>query len=251
MKQPAKQALICWFSALVLIVAALRLILGAPTTPDGAGEAIGRVFANTGLAALAAWMIARKKTPPWSWPRFIVVYFAAVVIIAIVASAGRTARASEPDIPFAASFPEEWSVERLQGVSSAPMDQERGIRERARWDGADGASIIELTCSWLAPRDAPDLAEQLNRIANGLKSALSEQGLSVEAGGVKKAVIGKQPGLSVILRASRKNQTAFVQEIAVALSSRCFLSATFSGTPRAFELQLPTFVNVLGAMRFD
>jgi len=251
MQKPAKQALICWLSALVLIVLALRLILDEPGTPDGAGEGIGRVFANTGFAALATWLIARKKTPPWSWLKFAAAYFVAVVLIAIIASVGNRARANELDIPFEAAFPKGWSVERLQGVSSAPADQARGVRERARWNGADGASVIELTCSWLAPHDSPDLAEQLKRIADGLKSALTQQGLSVEVSAVKSALIGKRPGLIVGLRALRKTDTAFVQKIAVTSTDRCLISATLTGTPQAFELQLAAFARILERVRLD
>jgi hypothetical protein len=94
MSLAAKQALVCWFAALVLIVTALFAFAGAPGSPDGAGEAIGRVFAHTGIAALICWMLARRKAPPWSWGRFVLVYLALVVVLAVVANAGR-ARAGE------------------------------------------------------------------------------------------------------------------------------------------------------------
>jgi len=85
----AKQALVCWFAALALIVAALFAFIGAPGSPDGAGEAIGRVFANTGIAALICWVLARRKAPAWSWGRFVLVYAALVIVLAVVANAGR------------------------------------------------------------------------------------------------------------------------------------------------------------------
>ena len=90
----AKQALACWIAALALIVAALFAFLGVPGSPEGAGEAVGRVFANTGIAALLGWLLARRNTPPWSWGRFVLVYVALVVALAVVANAGR-ARAAE------------------------------------------------------------------------------------------------------------------------------------------------------------
>ncbi len=85
----AKQVLVCWFAALALLVAALFAFVGAPGSPEGAGEAVGRVFANTGIAALICWLLARRKAPPWSWSRFALVYVALVVALAAVASAGR------------------------------------------------------------------------------------------------------------------------------------------------------------------
>ena len=89
MSLAAKQAFACWIVALALIIAALFAFLGVPGTADGAGEAIGRVFANTGIAALMAWFLARKKTPPWSWSRFAIVYVALVVVLAVLAAAGK------------------------------------------------------------------------------------------------------------------------------------------------------------------
>ena len=91
----ARQAIVCWLAALVLTVAALFVFLGAPGSPDGAGEAVGRVFANTGIAALICWVLARRKTPSWSWGRFVLVYVALVVVLAVVANAGRP-HAAEP-----------------------------------------------------------------------------------------------------------------------------------------------------------
>ncbi|HKE46489.1 MAG TPA: hypothetical protein VKB52_00370 [Rhodanobacteraceae bacterium] len=88
MQTPGIQALLCWITALTLIVAALFVFLGVPETPDGAGEAIGRVIAQTGIASLATWLIARKKDPAWSWGRFAAVYVAMLVVIGIVASIG-------------------------------------------------------------------------------------------------------------------------------------------------------------------
>lgn len=90
-----KQALACWIVTLALLVAALFVALGPPKSADGAAEAIGRLFANTGIAALIGWAIARKKTPAWSWARFALVYAALVVGLAVVAGAGR-AHAATP-----------------------------------------------------------------------------------------------------------------------------------------------------------
>jgi len=89
MSLATKQTLVCWFAALALIVAALFAFVGAPGSPEGASEAIGRVFANTGIAALICWVLARRKMPPWSWLRFALVYVALVVALAAVAAAGR------------------------------------------------------------------------------------------------------------------------------------------------------------------
>jgi hypothetical protein len=85
----AKQAFTCWIVALALSIAVLFAFIGAPHSAGGAGEAIGRVFAHTGIAAFLCWFAARRKIPAWSWTRFVLVYFALVVVLAVVADVGR------------------------------------------------------------------------------------------------------------------------------------------------------------------
>jgi hypothetical protein len=93
----AKQAFACWIAAFALIIAALFAFLGAPQSAGGAGEAVGRAFAHTGFAALFCWLLARRKSPPWSWGRFLLVYVAMVFVLAVIANAGR-AHAFEPSM---------------------------------------------------------------------------------------------------------------------------------------------------------
>lgn len=85
----AKQAMLCWVGALALVIAAPFAFLGPPASPDGAGESIGRAFAHTGTAALICWYLARRATPPWSWGRFVLIYVAVVILLAVVTTAGR------------------------------------------------------------------------------------------------------------------------------------------------------------------
>jgi len=80
---------------LTLLTFALFAFLGPPASPAGAAEAIGRLFANTGIAALIGWWLARQKSPAWSWGRFALVYAALVIGLAVAASAGR-AHAAAP-----------------------------------------------------------------------------------------------------------------------------------------------------------
>ncbi|MEO6689431.1 MAG: hypothetical protein ABIS07_05925, partial [Dokdonella sp.] len=78
MQKPAKQALTFWLIATALILLALFSWHGAPRTPDGAGEAAGRVIAQTGLPALLVWWLARRRNPLWSWLQFGLAYLIAV-----------------------------------------------------------------------------------------------------------------------------------------------------------------------------
>jgi len=88
MRLPAKQAFTCWFGALALCIVALFAFLGPPGSADGSAEAIGRLFALSGLSALFSWWLARTRTPAWSWGRFVLVYAAMFVVVAVIASNG-------------------------------------------------------------------------------------------------------------------------------------------------------------------
>jgi hypothetical protein len=120
MQKPATQALTFWLIATALILLVLFSALGAPRTPDGAGEAVGRVLAQTGLAALLAWWLARRRNPPWSWLQFGSVYVIAVVALGLLTAMGR-AHADEA-LPPTVAFAQDRTVECLADVPFAPQD---------------------------------------------------------------------------------------------------------------------------------
>lgn len=95
MQLPAKQALVCWVSFMVLIIGALMVFLGPPASQDGAAESIGHVIALTGFAALGSWLLARRKTPSWSWGKFVLVYMASAIVVAALAAYGNRSHAAE------------------------------------------------------------------------------------------------------------------------------------------------------------
>lgn len=104
MQLPAKQALVCWVSFMVLIIGALMVFLGPPASQDGAAESIGHVIALTGFAALGSWLLARRKTPPWSWGKFVLVYMASAIVVAALAAYGNRSHAAEQQsFPFIVS----------------------------------------------------------------------------------------------------------------------------------------------------
>lgn len=242
MQKPLKQALFCWVVTLAIIVLVLRLLLGSPGTSEGANEAIGRVLAHTGIAAFVTWMIARAKTPPWSWARFCGLYVAVVVIFGLLASSGR-AQAAEV-LPFTAQFPAEWSSEQLDGLSSAPQDRTAGVRERAQWFGADGIAVIEIACAWRTPDDKLDLQSQLLSITNVMIEGLAGQQLSVDAGQPRRLVAGRD-WLAIDLRVFDPAGTKLQQTMAVTATDTCFVVSTYSGTPVAFSLKAREFETTL------
>jgi hypothetical protein len=249
MQKPARQALAFWLIAAALILLVLFSVLGAPRTPDAAGEAIGRVLAQTGLAALLAWWLARRRNPPWSWLRFGAVYVIAVVALGLLAAMGR-ARADEA-LPFTAAFAQDWTVEQRAGVSSAAQDQAAGIRQLARWNGADGAAMIVITCSWLRPNDHPDVGVQLRGVVKGMSDGLSKQGITLDQDAVRTVQKGHRDWLQIDLRARDASGTRLVQTLAMTSTQRCLATAMLSGTPQAHAQQTAQFSSVLDHLHFE
>ena len=249
MQMPGKLALICWFVSFAIIVGALFLALGAPASSDGASEAIGRVFAHTGICALATWLLARKKSPSWSRSKFALIYVAALIVFGLITSVGRSGHAAEVAMPFVTTYPAGWTVERLQGVSSAPQDKDRGVREIARWEGADGSAVIAVSCSWLM-QPAPHLDALLKEVLDGYHRALEGQDLALDVGASKSMRIGGRDALMMDVRALKEDKPIFNQKIAVTLTEECVISATFAGTSKAFDQQADTFASFLNGIRF-
>lgn len=238
-----------WLIAAALILIVLVSVLGAPRNPDGAGEVVGRVLTQTGLAALLAWWLARRRNPPWSWLQFGSVYVIGVIALGLLAAMGR-AHADEP-LPFTVAFAQEWAVERLAGVSSAPQDQAAGVRQRARWNGADGTAVIEVTCSWLRPNDHPDVGVQLRGVVRGMSDGLSKQGITLDQDAARMLAKGHRDWLQINLRARDASGTRFVQTIAMTSTQRCLATATLSGTPQAHAQQAAQFASVLDHLQFQ
>jgi hypothetical protein len=230
-----KQALVLWLIAFALILAVLFFSLGVPQTADGAGEAFGRVFAQTGFASLACWLLARGKIPAWSWARFSGTYALIFIAIGLLAAMGR-ARADEP-WPFEVRFPEGWSSERLAGLSSAPQDQDLGVRSRATWKGADGIALIEIACAAQHPGDHPDVDAELHKVATAMVSALTEQLGKIDVGEMESLSLTRRKWRTVALRAHGDEGSPFLETIAAATSRNCLLISIMAGTPEAFAQQ--------------
>ncbi|MEO5625899.1 MAG: hypothetical protein ABIQ70_07825 [Dokdonella sp.] len=248
MQKPAKQALTFWLIGTTLILLALGSWLGMPNTPEGTGEAMGRVIAQTGLPAFLVWWHARSRNPLWSWMKFGSAYVVAVIAFGLLATMGR-AHAEEP-LPFEATFAQAWTVERLAGVSSAPQDQAAGVRQRARLNRADGAAVIEIACSWLRPNDHPDVRVQLSGVVNGMSDGLSKQDITLDEGTTSALSEGHRAWWQVNLRAHDASGTRSMQTIAMTSTESCIATATLTGTPQAYALQASEFASVLDHLQF-
>ena len=95
MRTSGKQALACWAGALIIATTALYIFIGAPKSAEGAGEAIGRLLAHTGFAALVCGLFARKSEPAWSWLKFVAIYVLIFIVMAFVGMQ-RPAHAGSP-----------------------------------------------------------------------------------------------------------------------------------------------------------
>ena len=90
MDKSAAQALAYWLIGGIAIAAIAEVIPGLiPPLPESNAEAIVRAFAHTGIAALAAWMVARRRPASWSWRKFGGVYLFIFLAFALIISIGQ------------------------------------------------------------------------------------------------------------------------------------------------------------------
>jgi len=90
MDKSAAQALAYWLIGGIAIAAIAEVIPGLiPPLPESNAEAIVRAFAHTGIAALAAWMVARRRPVSWSWRKFGSVYLFIFLAFALIISIGQ------------------------------------------------------------------------------------------------------------------------------------------------------------------
>lgn len=246
MSKSARQAFVYWGVALGLALLVLFAVLGAPRSSEGAGEAVGRLLALTGCATLATWMLARKKMPEWTWLRFGLVYFAAIVGLVIISSFGR-ARAAEA-WPFSVTFPPGWTIEKLQGVSSAPEDLDQGARMRGRWSGEAGVVILEVGCATLHAGKPVDIASEMDEVIEATDSAYEAQGI-VSAS--EPPTAERHAGLEwrIAETTSRNASGAQIHRtLGMSRNAHCLLVANMVGTPSAEDLQQNAFRAVLDSL---
>jgi hypothetical protein len=252
MQTPAKQALACWAVAALGLGLLLRIALGPAGSAEGAGEALGRLFALTGAAALATWWLARRRTPAWGWTRFAGAYVLAVLLLAAVSAFGR-ARAAPLDEawPLQLELPAPWTGERLEGLSSAPQDQALGRRLRLRHDDANGTALIELSCGWRERLDESTPAQDVLKLQRSLADALSGQGLEAALSPPRVERRGARQWHVADVTAQNDEGVVLRQRFALSQSERCALTAVLAGQPAAFEAQQDTFDRALATLRSD
>jgi hypothetical protein len=91
MDKSAAQALAYWVIGGIAIAAVAQIVPGLiPPFPQSNAEAIVRAFAHTGIAALAAWMVARRRPVSWSWRKFGGVYAFIFLTFALIISIGQS-----------------------------------------------------------------------------------------------------------------------------------------------------------------
>jgi hypothetical protein len=90
----AAQALAYWLIGGIAIAAIAQIVPGLiPPAPESNAEAVVRAFAHAGIAALAAWMVARRRPASWSWRKFGSVYLFIFLAFALIISIGQASNA--------------------------------------------------------------------------------------------------------------------------------------------------------------
>ena len=252
MRTAAKQALGLWWGSFALAFVALWLLLGIPADAGDAGAALGRLWAHAGFAALFTWLITRRRDPVWSWWKTAGLFLLIGLVLALVASVGRT-RAAEPaiDWPLSLPVPTSWSAQRLDGVSSAPEDRGLGVRLRLMWRGeSDEVAAMEFTCAWRDAVDAGDPARDADAVQQQTVTGYAAMGLDAERGAAAQHRAGGRIWHTREVSA-HNDEAALQQQFALSRSSRCALTATLTGTPTAFAQHLPEFHRALDALQVN
>lgn len=243
MKRHYLQALVCAAAGLAVSIALLFAGLGAPGSADGAGEAIGRLFAMCAIAAaICAWQAGRAAVP-WSWFRFAGTYAIVCVVLLLLAASGK-ARGDDVAAHSMVVWPDGWTIQRLAGLSSADADRGLGWRERAvHGDAARPDAAIELSCATGA-RGSVDLAG----IVEGLLEGYRRQGF-VAAASPPSAIAGGVPrGQAVTLTANRDG-VELVQEYAAFDTPSCAVVLSYSARRGTFEKYRADYLGVRASLR--
>jgi hypothetical protein len=250
MSKAGRQAWACWAVAAFGLLGLLRLALGPAGGAEGAGEAIGRLLALTGVAALATWWLARRRAPAWGWARFAGTYVLALLLLALASAFGR-ARAEAPLGWPELAVPEGWTSERLEGASSAPQDQERGRRLRQQWHGATGTVVLEATCAWLARTEVSAPGAELAKAQRHIGAAYAAQDVQVTPSPIRSAQFGGRDWRIADLQMRQQDAVVLRMRVAMARTSRCALSVMFAGAPEPFASQEARFDVALAELRSD
>ena len=252
MKRPHQQALICSVAAAVLAIVVLFAFLGAPRSSEGAGEAIGRVIALVLVAGLVCGWIAGRSPLPWSWPKFVGIYLTAVIVVLVVSAYGNSTKSdaaeSAPASAVSIRWPPGWTVQHLDGVSSAPEDRDLGYRERGvLGDATAPTAVIEVSCLHKPERTLDD-AEQINSILATMRKGYESKGFVVSMTAAAPTHIGSYGGLTARMDAKR-GEVDLLQNFSIAQSSSCLLTMTLTAKKADFDANLKTYDDVKASVK--
>jgi hypothetical protein len=252
MSKAGKQAWICWGVAALGLIAGLRFWMGPAAGAEGGGEAIGRLVALTGAAALATWFVARRQVPGWGWARFAIIYVCAVILLAVISASGRS-RAEDfvRSFPLALDTPDGWNVEQLEGLSSQSQDRLLGNRLRQQWNGADGNAVLEASCAWIDRNETGVPEAELEKVLRQLGKAYVAQGLQVTSSRVRSESHAGRTWAIADLEVSRDESAVLSQRTAMSRSPQCALSVVLAASPLAFAATQARFVDALLELQAD
>jgi hypothetical protein len=254
MKIHTKQAIVCSVVGFVLACGALYTFQSAPASADGAGEAMGRLFALTGLAGTLCGWVAAKGPRPWSWPKFVGVYALTCVLMLVLTAhshaAAQPSTATAVTPTFTVKWPAQWAVQHLDGVSSDPRDRGLGTRERVLFGDAKAPrAAIEVGCMQLVEGRPIKLAKEFERIVRGISKSYEDKGYLVAISKHYFTLVGTYDGLAATLVASNED-VELIQTLSIAQSATCLLTSSLSARNKAeYEANLDAYLDVKLSVR--
>jgi hypothetical protein len=246
MRRHFTQAIVCSIGGLGLSVAALFVFLGPPASAGGAGEAIGRLFAMSVIAAAVCAWLAGQGGQPWTWAKFAAAYALACVVLLFLAASGR-ARAAGDEAMTTIAWPSGWTLRHLEGLSSRPEDQPHGWRERAvLGEGSVPDAAIELACQPSSAEGPVD--DAFAGLVDGLAASYHQRGFDVDVTAPVAAHIGGRPALTATLTAAKGAQQVR-QDLAMTRTAHCLAVLTFSARPAEYARYRSVYLQVVASLR--
>jgi hypothetical protein len=247
MKRNVRWAVICSVAAIVILVLGFQLTAGPV---DRAAESFGRLVGLATCAGLLCGWLASRAKRPWGLPRFAAVYGAVFAIGLILSGrASMESVAATADSPgFSVTWPSGWTVQRLEGVSSAESDRAMGWRERGLLgDATAPKAAIEVTCA-VKPNHPVSNSDSIADILAAISKGYESNGFHVSASVPAKKHMGVHDGETVEITAARDG-AQLRQVISVAQNEHCLLSATFTAKAADYDAHVAAYSAVLESLR--
>ncbi|MEP6484278.1 MAG: DUF4946 domain-containing protein [Rudaea sp.] len=249
MKRNIRLALVCSIVATTIALAGLRYAVGFGSTP--VAEVFGRLIGMAIIVGITCGWLAGRAGQSWSWQKFAVLYVLFYAIALFVSAHGHGAPRSK-DVgdasAYSVTWPQGWTVQRLEGASSAESDRTIGSRERGLLGAATAPrAVIEVTCMHKPPEEI-DNADLIKSVADDVVKRYGEQGFAVSVTTPTSVRVGAYAGMMAEIDATHDGAD-LRQSLSVAQNDRCLLTVTLTAKKADYPANLAAYAAVRDSIR--